>query len=85
MRIGKVKTVRVTDSRPDFDRACLEASVLANTVFGITIDGHSDIVDFIRSTDCVCIKFLSYTHTASMVGREHIYKFEAWIERYEDE
>ena len=84
MIIGdKVKVTHVINTRPDFDMACRTAYDLALGKFRISVDGHSDKVDFVRSTDNIHVKFLSYEHIGFIGGHEHLYKFEAWIEREE--
>lgn len=86
MIIGETVPIRIIDTRADFDKACAEAYYTAINVFGITVDGCSDkLAKFVRSTDNIHVKFLSYEHIGSMIGHEHLYKFEAWIEREEDE
>lgn len=82
MIIGKVESIRITDSRADFDKACRDAYDFVLVIFKIDEYGHSDSIDF-DSTDSVHVKFLSYERIGSMIGHEHLYKFEAWIEREE--
>lgn len=83
--IEKVKPFRITDTRADFDKACRDAYNFVLAIFKIDEYGHSDSIDFDRSADDIHVKFLSYEHIGSMVGHEHLYKFEAWIEREEEE
>lgn len=85
MIIGKIESIRITDSRADFDKACTEAYYSTIEIFGITVDGCSDKIDFVRSTDTIHVKFVSYERVGTMVGHTHVYKFEVWIEREEDE
>lgn len=75
------KNIFVIDSRADFDRACELAYDMAVAAFGIDEFGHSSMVDLVRSTDSVHVKFLTMWHVGSMGGHEYTYKFEAWIER----
>ena len=83
------KPFSITDARADFDRACREAYDVILALFKIDPDGYSDKIasmydfDFIRSTDSIHVKFLGYRCIGSMVGSEHIYTFEGWIEREE--
>lgn len=85
MIVIKIKPFPITDSRADFDKACKDAYGFALAVFKIDEYGHSDSIDFNRSTDSIHVKFLSYKCIGSIVGHEHLYEFEAWIEREEEE
>lgn len=83
MIIEKVKCFYISDTRADFDKACRDAYDFVLALFKIDEYGHSDSIDFDRSTDSVHVKFLSYEHIGHLQGHEHLYKFEAWIEREE--
>lgn len=85
MRTTNVMPIRIEDSRPDFDKACNDAYRDAVNIFGIHVDGYSTKAEFIRNIDTVYVKFVSYEHIGSMIGHSHVYKFETWIEREEDE
>ena len=81
----KIKPFPITDTRADFDKAYRDAYDFALAIFKIDEYGHSNSIDFDRSTDSVHIKFLSYEHTGHLQGHEHLYRFEAWIEREGEE
>lgn len=82
MRLTDITTICITDSRPDFDKACADIYRIAADVFGITVDGCcTKVKDFKRYIDSIHIKFISYERIVSVAGHEHTYTFETWIER----
>jgi hypothetical protein len=88
MKIGDVKKITVTQHhvrRPDFGDACNDAHARALDVFGLGEFGHSEKVDFDRTTDSLVVEFKGYRHTSNMGGQETIFIFEAWIDRYEED
>jgi len=54
--------------------------------FGADDCGHLlNVANSERSTDSIMVEFTGYTHSGSMGGHSHLYTFDTWIERYEDE
>ena len=84
-KINKPEKIVVTDTRPDFDGACRSAGLLARNLFGIDEYGNTEIVDgYERSRCSMNIKFVSYMQVSGMVGQNHFYEFEAWIDGEEE-
>ncbi len=72
------KFLQVERSESGFDKACDAARKLALVLFGIDEDGHSDRIEFIRTTDCVRVDF----HNLEMYGANlFVYTFEALVVR----
>ena len=81
--INRIK-FSVNRKEEHFDKACVEAYSSAIGRFGINDSGNSDKIDFIRSTDSVVVKFDTLLISGNVGGMNHEYKFEAYIERFED-
>jgi hypothetical protein len=88
MIVGEVKQVHVTQHnvrRPDFGDACTDAYRRALLEFGINEDGHSEKVDFVRSTDSIVVKFEEFRMSGGMGGQEYTFTFKAAIERCDED
>ena len=83
---SKAERIIITDTRPDFDRACESAYMHAVSIWEIDDCGHSKkLPDFHRSSSSIHVKFVSYEQLGSMVGHSYTYVFETWMEKLEDE
>lgn len=77
---SKKELIVIQQARYDFDAACSDANKLALKIFQIDESGNSQRPDWVRSENCLKIKFITCETTLSMVSREYEYHFEAWIE-----
>lgn len=82
---SKVEEIEIVRNESHFDRACDWAYRSAISRFGIDEAGHARDANFPRHNSELKVKFKSYTHSGSMGGQEHLYIFEAWMERYDED
>jgi len=76
-----IQTIRITDTRPDIDRACALAYEEAIARFDIDEHGHAKDTDFPRSSSSIHVEFVKYQHIAGIGGQDIIYTFKAWMQR----
>ena len=85
-KIGQRIPITITRKESGFDRACEEAYDLALITFGYDDYGSLlNVDDSHRSEDSVELKLLAFTISGNMVGVTYFYKFEAWVERYNND
>lgn len=78
--------IHIRRSEADFDRATDQAYVRALSIFGVTVEGHfTEVRESKRSDDTLVVSFTGYQCRGSMAGIEHIYDFQAWVEKYKDD
>lgn len=83
---GEKHKFPITRTDSHFDRACESAYRIAIGYFGCDENGYLTYVeDFDRSTDSVVVRFVGYEVHGGYIGVSHIYTFEAWVERYEED
>jgi hypothetical protein len=79
-QLGEKVAIDITRQEADFDRACDEALRQALRLFGVDANGYPRNVHNVdRSSATIVVEFLGCTLTASMMGREHLYRFEAVV------
>lgn len=82
IKLNEKKDIYVIRDEANYDRACDSAWRTALHLFGINENGHStDVEDWERSYCSLNIKFIQYSRSDST----HLYTFEAWAEKSEDE
>ena len=79
-KIGEQVPLTFSRTECNFDRACYRAMRMANSAFGVDIDGHLRNVDVERSQVSIHVKFVGYEAIGGMGGWSHVYTFEAWVE-----
>lgn len=84
LEIGEKVDIHITRQESHFDRACDEAYRMALYRLGIDDAGYANNVKGAGRNGSIMCQFVTYTHGASMVGHEHHYHFQAWIEIPED-
>ncbi len=82
---SKIEEIEIVRDESHFDRACDAAYKTALYRFGIDEAGHARDADFPRHCSDLKVAFKTYVHSGGMGGQEHLYIFEAWMERYDDE
>ena len=79
MKFANHDIIEIIRRESNFDKACDEARREMLCRYGIDDDSASTFIDFVSSTDTLCIEFSCYQRR----GSEHWYTFEIWTERDE--
>lgn len=78
-------TFIITREDPNFDSACDAAASRAQSIFGVTADGHiANVQGSDRSMDSIRIEFVKYACAGGMAGWSYDYEFVTWVERSEE-
>lgn len=85
LEIGEKVDIYITRTESDFDRACDEGYRMALFKLGVDDAGYANNVKGAGRQGVIKCRSISYTHSASMVGHEHLYHFQAWVEVPEDD
>jgi hypothetical protein len=85
LEIGEKVDIYITRRECNQDRACDEAYKMALYELGVDDSGYANNVKGAGRAGVIHCQFITYIHSASMVGHEHLYHFQAWVDVPEDD